>query len=792
MVGVRVVALFIFLLHLDVSAAIDESQLPPTATNRIEYLRDIKPILDDHCLRCHGPSKPKSGFRLDSRALLLKGGENGVAVIPGQSAKSPFIHDVARLVADMEMPPAGKGEALTPEQIGLLRAWIDQDLPWTNIPAASRERISVSPTVRYVSVRGDERRFREHSGIHDGWSGGLEHFDIEQDLDARTTFITEGRALRDDYSVTLSIQREGVGFVRGGFDQARSWQDDTGGYFGAYTPPQSRLRHDLHLDTGRAWIEAGATAPFGTQFKVAYEYRQRDGEIALTRWLPAGPVNDPRRILPNSKEIEERLHILRLDAVHEWETVRVADSFRYEFNDIDTYHRSVEREQATLSTLQQIHEQSRIQNLANAFSFEKYFTSWLLVSGGHLYTHLDGDTDYDRSSILPNGQPATGSFWSGHGITLRREAQVLNLNAQAGPWQGFTLVAGGQVEWNHQETFGPVNLAETDIDNAPALTNNFSFVTGDIDRFISEERAGLRYTKIPYTVLYAEGDWRQESIDEQDALLPGHAGTHEAFSNDADISKDWRRYRAGFDVSPWSRVSLSAWYESFNRRTDFDQHTTDLLNFPPTVFPGGGYPGFLERQDIDTDEAGARLVLRPAAWLKTAISYRVTATDFRNTTKAYPGVTRGGRVYSGNHDAQNFGVNATLTPWRRIYFCGNVSYQDLRTVASDNGNSSITPCHGHVFSSLISASSVLDAKTDATVTYDFSYGDFAQRNSADGLPLGLEYRLHTLRAGVSRQLTKTLRAGLEYFFSLYDEPYSHGLNNYTAHGVFTTLHYRWQ
>ena len=87
---------------------------------------------------------------------------------------------------------------------------------------------------------------------------------------------------------------------------------------------------------------------------------------------------------------------------------------------------------------------------------------------------------------------------------------------------------------------------------------------------------------------------------------------------------------------------------------------------------------------------------------------------------------------------------------------------------------------------------MLDDKTDATLAYDFSHGDFAQHNGAEGLPLGLDYRLHTLRAGLSRQLTKNLRAGLEYFFSLYDEPYSHGLNDYTAHGVFTTLNYRWQ
>src|SRR5205814_7979530 len=109
---------------------------------------------------------------------------------------------------------------------------------------------------------------------------------------------------------------------------------------------------------------------------------------------------------------------------------------------------------------------------------------------------------------------------------------------------------------------------------------------------------------------------------------------HEAFARDADITKDWERYRAGFDVSPWARLALNAWYQYFDRRTDFDEDVKDLLAYPPDVFPGSGYPGFLKRQDIRSDEAGARLVLHPVSWLKTALSYRVTATDYRNTTKS--------------------------------------------------------------------------------------------------------------------------------------------------------------
>jgi hypothetical protein len=109
----------------------DISKLPPAADKKgLTYEKDIKPVLEKSCIKCHGPEKPKSKYRVDSLEAMIKGGESEkAAIIAGQSAKSPLIHFVADLVEDMEMPPTDKREkypALTKEQIGLFRAWIDQ------------------------------------------------------------------------------------------------------------------------------------------------------------------------------------------------------------------------------------------------------------------------------------------------------------------------------------------------------------------------------------------------------------------------------------------------------------------------------------------------------------------------------------------------------------------------------------------------------------------------------------------------------------------------------------------
>lgn len=114
------------------SAPVDVSKLPPAASQNVDFAKDIKPILETSCLKCHGAEKPKGDLRLDTRENALKGGVNGAVFTPGDSTNSPLIHLVARLVEDSEMPPAGKGEPLTAQQVGLLRAWIDHGAPWPN------------------------------------------------------------------------------------------------------------------------------------------------------------------------------------------------------------------------------------------------------------------------------------------------------------------------------------------------------------------------------------------------------------------------------------------------------------------------------------------------------------------------------------------------------------------------------------------------------------------------------------------------------------------------------------
>ena len=103
----------------------------PSTKQGVTYAADIKAILDNSCVKCHSGEKPKARLKLDTLENALKGGKDGKVIIAGDSTKSMLIQAVAHLSADKDswMPPlhnrANIGP-LKPEQIGLIRAWIDQ------------------------------------------------------------------------------------------------------------------------------------------------------------------------------------------------------------------------------------------------------------------------------------------------------------------------------------------------------------------------------------------------------------------------------------------------------------------------------------------------------------------------------------------------------------------------------------------------------------------------------------------------------------------------------------------
>lgn len=98
------------------------SQVP----NKVDFRRDVQPLLKQYCLDCHGPTQQMNGFRLDRRRDALRGGTIAV-IAPGSSAGSRLYHKLIGTQYGQQMPPTG---ALSQEEINIFKAWIDQGAEW--------------------------------------------------------------------------------------------------------------------------------------------------------------------------------------------------------------------------------------------------------------------------------------------------------------------------------------------------------------------------------------------------------------------------------------------------------------------------------------------------------------------------------------------------------------------------------------------------------------------------------------------------------------------------------------
>src|SRR5437868_3742858 len=100
-----------------------QTKMPEPAKIKIDFEKHVQPILAQKCYACHGEEVQQSGLRLDKRQNALRGGDYGPVIMPGKSTESKLIRRVVNGDGGLQMPPTG---ALSDEEIGILRAWIDQ------------------------------------------------------------------------------------------------------------------------------------------------------------------------------------------------------------------------------------------------------------------------------------------------------------------------------------------------------------------------------------------------------------------------------------------------------------------------------------------------------------------------------------------------------------------------------------------------------------------------------------------------------------------------------------------
>src|SRR6266536_608856 len=117
------------MLSMIVTALAGAAVAATAAETKVDFVQSIQPVLQQNCIKCHGPEKQKGKLRLDSKEAAVKGGKDGPAFVAGDAAKSEMYRRITLPKSDDDFMPS-EGDPLAKTQIDLIRDWINQGAQW--------------------------------------------------------------------------------------------------------------------------------------------------------------------------------------------------------------------------------------------------------------------------------------------------------------------------------------------------------------------------------------------------------------------------------------------------------------------------------------------------------------------------------------------------------------------------------------------------------------------------------------------------------------------------------------
>jgi|GEM_PF-760544 len=665
-------------------------------------------------------------------------------------------------------------------------------------PAEDDTSVLIEPIVNYVRVNGNAAKFREDTWMRNGWTGGIEEFQLHRKIGKDLEFNMEGRSIfnAEDYKLQLELIKPEFWFIRGGLTTYQKYFNGNGGYFaGQYTPTNTSPAQfvlgtqDLTLNMRNFFVEAGLIRPNLPKITIGYERQEKQGLKSSLEWgtltwtNTVGPTTlTSKRIYPSFKAIDERTDIARLEIEHDIKNIHIGDEFRYEryqssvaqYNGNNQYlppydttpPYAIPGLARTNSTL--IYYDTQKNDLFwNAFHVESHLNEKMFWSLGYLYTTVNGDAGFD-SALAPI---ISGSTYYTTKVDLSSDSHVLNGNLMVDICKSLSANVGVQAEMTDESAFQTAILATNQFPTGRA-GRGVLYLT-DYKKRSLEEEIGLRWTAIPFTTVFAEAKLGQEQSEVYMDMNTNVAvvALHRV-RNHTEVNTQTRDFKVGFNSAPLPRMTLSAHYLHGNRDDNFDGYTANLASFA--------------WQGTETDELAAKLTLRPCPKVSMSFKYQYLLMDIATMSLATN--MAAGKYFatdSGRHEANIYTFSTTVTPVPRLYVTGLFQYQDSYTASQYFNTTMIAPYRADVYTMAATAGFALDNKTDLTAEYAFTYTDNfnSDVNYNGGYNFGLDSRRHGIQVGVRRQLAKNVVGSLRYGYFEYVEDSSGGINNYRANVV---------
>jgi hypothetical protein len=650
-------------------------------------------------------------------------------------------------------------------------------------------------TIGGAFVSGNDAGMMARTQTNGDFYGGISDSYFSKALNDSTTLTIDGHAIPglEDYEGHLLLNKQGLGYLKVGYDQFRTWYDGSGGAVPGVAGGWIPLYDDeLSVDRGEFMVELGLRMENLPEVTFGYSHEWREGSKDSTSWgrsaatlLPPGAAAGVSfAIVPTLYNIDEASDTFTLDIAHTLGNTDLDLGLRYES---DHNHNSlVVRREPGATTL--ANDRTNIQtNIYDADLFSGHLSSEsrlndrMLLSFGYAYSTMDTDSDgssrYQRTAANVVTWP--GIDYGSGSVT----SNTLNANFWWNPIDDLVVVPAVFASWE-----------ESDMNNYNAVTK-LKRQSNDSSFDQLGEEVEVRYTGIEDLVLYAKGEFSQDDSDYTLASVNGDLRLQTS-----EINQE--KYVVGANWYPLQGVSLSAQYFNDNYEQDYGNSYTT---------PGAGANAFdaqLKTHNYNTDDVNLRLSWRALPNLTLVSRY-----DYQQTTMENQAYLQDGRntipspLFTGSIDSaditQNiFSESVTWSPISRLYLQGTVSYVLAQTdtpadaaryyiADSDNDYLTASLTVGYAIddkTSLTGAMTYYGASNYSAITYDAA----KSANFGSG-SYGYETEEFGVSVALSRMLTENMIWNLRYGYinsNTDGDDQTGGNNDFDAHMISTGLQIR--
>jgi len=637
-------------------------------------------------------------------------------------------------------------------------------------------------------LTGRKPQFQQDQRVQGRTFGGIEDFHYTEQLDKKTTFTVDGRALPDenDYKLKLDLTREKVGYLRLSYDEFATWYNGDGGFdpaTGTYYPMQGDA---LTLNRGEFSVEGGLRLEGKPNVTFKYTHAFRDGEKSSTIWGITHPGGLTRGLSPSFYDIDEHSDAFQVDVTHHILKSDVGLGFRYEMGNLDN---SLKIDQSPGEPVERkiTDKENTSYHLFNANAFtETWIKDKLFLTTGFSFSDLDNDfsgsriygTDFDVS-YAPDALNGFG-YYNLSGNSHLRE-YVANINLMALPAKNWYIVPSVRVQ--REDTDASFTGLETLGTDTPVPFSG----TSDSGLTDVRERLDVRYTGVTNWVFYGRGEWTEGegNLNEFGGTGPVGGIGVAPIQRKTEDDRLFQKYNIGARWYPLRTVTVDAGgYYKF----DHYGYNSPLDSTPNDAASPDRYPAYLVLQDFETYDGNLSLTLRPATTVTLVSRYEYQLSTIHTRPDPISGLPG---TISSDMTSHIFSQNVSWCPWSRLFLQAGFNYvaSEVETPA-ERFTQAILAAQNNYWTLNFSSGFVVDDKTDFNVNYFYYRADDYQNNTPDGVPYGSGTQEHGVTATLVRRLSKQLRLTVRYGFFHSDDDLYGGHRNFDAHGIFSTLQYR--